>query len=171
MQIAHVLSLQQEFICVTVESNCLLYLFIIVQFHLVMSTQLESMMSLLTLKMVLYSFIDIWWWFQLKCLFIYPGNPQRKTTRCWSWCGEDDWNHRSIFKSRHMCWRRWSMRWYMFFLLAEGWNTYFFPPGSSYSYWKPVDERKRCFSNRDMVFFFFFFFCMDEKSDCIGLWI
>lgn len=61
MQIVHVPSLQQEFIGVTVESNRLLYLFIIVQFHLVMSTQLESMMSLLTLKMVLYSFIGIWW--------------------------------------------------------------------------------------------------------------
>lgn len=30
----------------------------------------------------------------------------------------------------------------MFFLLAEDWNIYFFPPASSYSYWKPVDERK-----------------------------
>lgn len=38
MQIVHVPSLQREFIGVTVESNRLLYLFIIVQFHLVMST-------------------------------------------------------------------------------------------------------------------------------------
>lgn len=77
MQIVHVPSLQREFISVTVESNRLLYLFIISFSDVHTIGEHDVLVNSENGSVQLYWHLMIKW-SHLKCLFIYLGNPRRK---------------------------------------------------------------------------------------------